>query len=323
MIYLDTGIDICPFHTKFVGSSGGTITGYQNSVICRCNGDGTFSIGDIDINGGILTADGVTVTGPIEFPTNGFRTSMRYYDKYNNDVSIFTTSFNCKIWDFDNGRCGAKTADFIKQPSTEDKSLMSQLENTLGKTSERDTNNSIIEYFKSIVGQIVEKDGGRSLVAYLKNIVGNGLEKTSAERTGISLLRELNHMHGAHWHPSPHECHQIPVGCGHSNPGFATFGTPYATVLIAEYMSNQDLDDNDFIYGKEFMIADGYEKPLMLKPIEVTPEWEDPPIVIEWQPLLEWSLSRYPKDEYYPLIPAPDPLEPYRDNGTIPPSGGP
>jgi len=297
MIYLDTGIDICPFHTNFASSG---------SIICRCNGDGTFSICDISISGGSLTGDGIIVTGPIEFPTNGFKTSMKYYSKYNNDPTEFTTSFNCKVWDFDNERCGVKTADFIKQPLTEDKSLMSQLENTLGKTSERDTNNSIIEYFKGIIGQVIERDSGRSIIAYLQDILGNNMEKASAEGTGSSLLRELNHMHGAHWHPSAHDCAEIPIGCGTSNLGFATFGTPFATVLVAEYMGGQDLDDNGFVYGKEFMIADGYDKPLMLKPIEVTPEWEDPPIIIEWNPILAWSKTRHLP------VPAPDPLDPYR-----------
>jgi len=200
-------------------------------ILCTCNSDGTFSVIDTKKEEEVP---------PIPKPT-----------------------YNCKLWDFDNARCGTQVTDIIKQPTTENSCLMIQLESTIGKTS----------------------------------------EKASAEGTGSSLLREVNHIHGAHWHPSSHECPEIPVSCGTSNNAFSM---PFATVLVAEYMGGQDLDDNDFIYGRDFMIADSYDKPLMLKPIESTPEWEDPPISIGWQELLNWSKTKHTSN------PSPDPLESYR-----------
>lgn len=161
------------------------------------------------------------------------------------------TSYDCELWDYTNGRCGLKVTELIKEPSTEEDNLMIMLEKIIGKTS----------------------------------------EKASAEGTGSSLLRELNHMHGAHWHPSQHTCPQIPVNCGQPTSGGASFGTPFATVLIAEFMSNQDLDSNGYIYGKDFMIEDSYDKPIMIKSIEQTPEWEDPSITIAWTDMLAWSLD--------------------------------
>ncbi len=217
----------------------------------------------------------------------------------------------CQIWDSVNGRCGNKVSDTIKEPSNENNNLLTMLEEVIGKKVNRDAGKSIVSYLNSIFGIEGEKDG--SLLTYLQNIVGDSYEKSTAEGTGSSLLRELNHMHSAHWHPEEHKCEEIPVLCGTSVSGLGGFGTPYATVLIAEYMGRQDLDANDFIYGFHFMIEDSETKPLMLKAIEAAPEWIDPVIKISWESILEWSIDR--ENIIDPLIP----YKPYNPNDPLHP----
>ena len=63
--------------------------------------------------------------------------------------------------------------------------------------------------------------------------------------------------------------------------------TPFAPVLLAEFLSSQDLDKNGLVYGKDFMIDnDDPNKPLMLKAIENTPEWRDPESKVMWEEIL-------------------------------------
>jgi hypothetical protein len=70
-----------------------------------------------------------------------------------------------------------------------------------------------------------------------------------------------------------------------------TFETSYATVLITEYIGNQDLDKNGFIYGKDFIIKNNENKPKILETLELAPDWINPEIEIEWNELLNWALN--------------------------------
>lgn len=190
------------------------------------------------------------------------------------------------MWDSVNTRCAMQVSDTIRQPDNETTSLIAMLEAVLGRESEKDAGNSLLVYLQDILGVNSEKDAGNSLLSFLQDILGVDAEKTAAEGIGSSLLKVLNHMHGAHWHQEDHRCDEIPVGCGSFTFGA---GAPYAAKLVNEYMAYEDLDDNGFIYGRDFKIKDSGDKPPMLFCIEDNPAWIDPPIEISWVELKTWS----------------------------------
>ena len=171
----------------------------------------------------------------------------------------------CQLWDDDNSRCGALVSNTIKQPTNE-----------VG---------TLIQYFESVLGKPSERDASSSLVSYLKNILGLSTEKNSAEGTGSSLLREVNHIHGAHYHCVKHDCPTIPTTCGiYLN----CQGNGPAGMLMNEFTSNADMDGNGKIYGIDFIIKDDENKPPNLIAIENNPEWVTPPTVVEWQDYADW-----------------------------------
>jgi hypothetical protein len=76
-------------------------------------------------------------------------------------------------------------------------------------------------------------------------------------------------------------------------PFSKSFGVSWASVLITEYIGNQDLDRNRFIYGKDFMIENNENKPKMLETIEQSPDWIDPMIKIDWKYFLDPDFEMY------------------------------
>lgn len=169
----------------------------------------------------------------------------------------------CQLWDSINSRCGAQVSDTIRNSANETDTLITLLEGVLGKVS--------------------EKDG--SLLVFLQNILGDSTEKSAAV-TSNSLIELLNHIHASHYHSSSHECPQIPATCG-----TYTFGgsVPYAAKLVNEFAAYEDLDGNNYIYGKDFKVADSSDKPPMLIAIEENPIWVDPSLEVSWADLKLWS----------------------------------
>jgi hypothetical protein len=180
-------------------------------------------------------------------------------------------TFNCELWDTVNIRCGAKVSDTIRDDGVnENTTLITMLEKVIGKESERDINNSIIQYLNNIVGI----DGDK-------------------ESIGGSILTELNHMHTSHWHPKEHDYTELTLfSGGYASGGTGGGGSPFATTLIAEFVGNQYLDGNGKIYGKDFMITDSADKPKMLNSLELGPDWIDPAVSVIWSDILAWSLDR-------------------------------
>ena len=200
---------------------------------------------------------------------------------------------DCAVWDIDNVQCGALVSNCIRQPTNEINSLIEYLESSVGKPSERDTSNSIIVYLKNIFGISSERDDNSSIIVYLKNILGLSTEKNSAEGTGSSILREINHIHGAHFHCNHHDCSTIPASCGQ----YAQCSTSSAAaMLINEFLSNVDMDNNDKVYGNDFVIESTQEKPPSLVAIENSPEWITPQQSIAWDDYSAW----FSDPDHYP-----------------------
>ena len=66
---------------------------------------------------------------------------------------------------------------------------------------------------------------------------------------------------------------------------------PKATILLQEYQGNQDLDENGYIYGKDFKIDDNDpDIPKMLKTVQAQPDFPEVTEVWTWQQYLD-SLS--------------------------------
>ena len=201
-------------------------------------------------------------------------------------ASVDCITVDCKLWDVTLENCGLLPAPTVESEEEEEGSiqdLIDYLEIVFGKSTELDTGKSLIRYLQKIVGMVGELDNDNSIVKYFQDIMGDSLEKSSAEGTGSSVLRELNHMHGSHLHRYNHVCSEIPSSCGDFGGGY---GTPFAGVLIAEFMGGEDLDNNGMIYGKDFMISDGEDKPPMLKAIEAGPDWVEPTNSMTWTQMM-------------------------------------
>ena len=64
-------------------------------------------------------------------------------------------------------------------------------------------------------------------------------------------------------------------------------GSTNASKLVNEFMSNEDLDDNGMIYGKDFMIDEEDEDiPPIVKQIHQNSEWSDPETTKTWSEYL-------------------------------------
>lgn len=78
------------------------------------------------------------------------------------------------------------------------------------------------------------------------------------------------HIHDSHKHIHQHNCSEIPSACG---VPLIPSEQPAATKLITEFMGNEDLDGNGLIYGYDFKITDGNDKPALLDGIESNPKF--------------------------------------------------
>lgn len=143
----------------------------------------------------------------------------------------------CELWDSINARCGTKVSDTIRN------------------NNDNETN---------------------TLITLLEKVLGTVSEKDEAP-TGESLLTISNHTHDSHYHPTIHECSEIPADCGRAT----AFGGD-ATTLIGEFYTNQDLDNNGKIYGKDFKIQENAEKPPALRGLEGSPDWVEPSTHMNW-----------------------------------------
>lgn len=92
------------------------------------------------------------------------------------------------------------------------------------------------------------------------------------------------HMHDSHWHKSEHSASEVPSGLGEPSKSDA----PYASVLVNEFVCQQDMDSNGKIYGYDFAIKDSNDKPFVLDSVESNPKWQSPDITVEWNELLTW-----------------------------------
>lgn len=134
--------------------------------------------------------------------------------------------------------------------------------------------------------------------------------KVDAEATKNSLVTIYNldlHQHDAHMHGSAHSVSNTGNSTGGGTGGGTTIkggskitGVPMMlppTVLMLEYMNMLDLDDNGLIYGHDFKIrADDPDKPMMLKTIEMAPDWIEPPadnniLYSEYLTYVEWDMD--------------------------------
>ena len=115
----------------------------------------------------------------------------------------------------------------------------------------------------------------------LVNVLGTDSDKDGTTQT---LLMIDKHIHDSHMHANQHGPTDIPTDAGGKNAL-----VPQAPLLISEFMSNQDADGNDKIYGTDFMIISSDEdKPPMLTGVEQNPEWTDPTCQITWAQYMAW-----------------------------------
>lgn len=74
---------------------------------------------------------------------------------------------------------------------------------------------------------------------------------------------------------------------GGTDTGGTTSKIPKATILVSEFYNNEDLDNNDKIYGYDFMISDDDnkppKKPIILCIVEKSPYWTKPSVEISWE----------------------------------------
>jgi len=124
-------------------------------------------------------------------------------------------------------------------------------------------------------------NGTDTLITLLEAVLGSVADKGGESESLYTIER---HIHDGHWHNA--EQHGVDE---FSVEGSIALGStvPQASILINEYMGNEDLDANSAIYGFDFMIQDSAEKPPMLTAIESNPSWTDPPSAISWEDYLD------------------------------------
>lgn len=175
------------------------------------------------------------------------------------EVMVDCKQSSCEIWDSINNRCGTKVSDLIATPTNENQNIISYLEDVLGKTSERDENNSLLLYLQNVLGKNQDID-----VAAIGN----------------NILTLCNHKHDSHLHQIVHEVNNIPADGGNPSIVDVDAPPPYANSLVSEFVGNQDMDYNGMIYGFDFKIEDGPDKPPMLQGLETQPTWPNPSVTM-------------------------------------------
>lgn len=98
-----------------------------------------------------------------------------------------------------------------------------------------------------------------------------------------------SHVHNTHNHPKPHFASDLAEQLG------AKSAMPHqpATILMQEWSTNCDLDNNGKVYGVDFKISGrDPNKPMILKGIEQSSDWKNPRTSILYADYLEeikWS----------------------------------
>jgi hypothetical protein len=108
-----------------------------------------------------------------------------------------------------------------------------------------------------------------SLVNYLSTVVGMDTEARA------SFWRIQEHLHDCHWHLFKHSVEDgylIDKGSWGEDAGS---GGIKASVLVMEFVGNEDVDDNGLIYGYDFKIIDDETKPPMLIQLELHQSWDE------------------------------------------------
>jgi len=96
------------------------------------------------------------------------------------------------------------------------------------------------------------------------------------------------HIHNEHNHQLEHACEDgyatdcgLPAGSGLSGV------VPKANALVAEFVGNEDLDDNGLVYGKDFKIdPTDSDMPPMLEPVDTHPG-NTATVTMTWQEYLD------------------------------------
>lgn len=135
----------------------------------------------------------------------------------------------------------------------------------------------ILNLFRDVIGQAEERDEESSLITYLQNVLGK--KENFDENINMSLL--WGHIHKQHYHSLPHRYDIYDATVFGQAGGKGSI--PKAAVLANEFMTREDLDGNELIYGKDFKIADDENKPVMLYGLETHPQWLDPGTEISWE----------------------------------------
>jgi hypothetical protein len=103
----------------------------------------------------------------------------------------------------------------------------------------------------------------------------------------LPVLKYVRHIHNDHYHSVPHlvdeglSNEQENLDDNHIKPirngcVFSPIIAP-PNVLLQEFLTNLDLDGNNMVYGKHFMIPNSDKnKPYILQTIEKMPEWSIP-----------------------------------------------
>ena len=164
--------------------------------------------------------------------------------------------------------------------------LKEYLENILG--TEEDKNEELekilhltklLPYFRNVIGEEEDLDMEKSLVSYLIKVIGK------EEEADLSLMAYMQHIHHQHLHFLPHDYDRFDKRLFGHLGGIGSI--PKASVLVNEFMGNEDLDGNGQIYGIHFKIGDDPSKPVILRGLEQHPSWPDPSIAVSWGAYLQ------------------------------------
>ena len=189
-----------------------------------------------------------------------------------NGTEIVTTvdcvqNTTCQIWDDVNSRCGMLVSNTIIAPTDESNHLLANLEGVIGKLSQRDSGNTLVQYLKTILG-----------------VDGESRE---------SLMKIIEHIHNMHDHPVLHNS----FGGAYNNTTHGDYigGIPPAATLMQEYLTNSDQDNisvatlqtvnasiTGSIYGLYFRITEDANIPPMLKAIHTNPDFPTGTPEITW-----------------------------------------
>lgn len=196
--------------------------------------------------------------GSSGFEFQDFATSSITYGSL---TQVSCLGASCQIWDATNSRCGMLVTDTIMDsPTNETDTLITLLEGVMGKISELDSSNSLTTYFQNVIGTSAE-------AAVVIPSHPDGCTECGNPANLVNSGKHINTDHYDEMGASP----------------------PYAAILITEYMANEERDGNAKIYGYDFKIrADDDDKPKMLKGIETSPDWTEPPEIVDWADLLAW-----------------------------------